>query len=117
MAGKSWGEYAYLLAIVIAVLAGIAAVFGASHAVIPLLLVILGIVVGFLNISEKEMSAFLIAAVALVVASTVGFGVLDGIIPNLGTLIDAIVSNIAVFAAPAAIISAVKTVHGVASRK
>ena len=122
MAGKGWGEYAYLLSIVIAVLAGIAAAagYGASGWV-ALLLVILGVVVGFLNISEKETNAFLIATISLIVASlgatvTGEAGVFSAlnVIPGLGRLINAIVANIAIFAAPAAIIIAAKAIHSLA---
>ena len=119
------GEWAYLVSVVIAVLAGIAAAagFGASSWVAVLLL-ILGAVVGLLNISEKETTAFLVATVALVVASlganvsgTAGtFSVLN-VVPGLGTLINAIVANIAIFAAPAAIIVAVKAIMNLAGRK
>ena len=118
------GEWAYLVSVVIAVLAGVAAAagFGAS-AWVAVLLVILGAVVGLLNISEKETTAFLVATVALIVASLGAdptgasgtFAVLN-VIPGLGTLINAIVANIAVFAAPAAIIVAVKAIMNLASK-
>ncbi len=118
MAGKSWGEYAYLLSLVIAVLAGIAVAAGYTGSPwVSLLLVILGVVVGFLNVTDKETNVFLLATIALVVAGTAGFGVLDTAIRPLGTLIDAIVKNIAIFAAPAAIIIAVKAIHAVAKSK
>ena len=119
------GEWAYLVSVVIAVLAGIAAAagFGASSWV-AVLLVILGAVVGLLNISEKETTAFLVATVALVVASlgasvnglTGTFSVLN-VVPGLGTLINAIVANIAIFAAPAAVIVAVKAIMNLAGKK
>jgi len=118
------GEWAYLVSVVVAVLAGIAAAagFGASSWV-AVLLVILGAVVGLLNISEKETTSFLVATIALVVASagasasgaTGLFGVLN-VVPGLGTLVNAIVANIAIFAAPAAIIVAVKAVMNLASK-
>src|SRR3989344_5839496 len=126
MSGKNAGELAYLVSLVIAVLAGLVATagYGASPWV-ALLLVILGVVVGFLNISEKETGAFLVASVALLVASlganalgTAGaFSVLDSAIPKLGTLVNAILGNIAIFVAPAAVIVAVKAIHGLASKK
>ena len=125
MAGKKSGEYAYLLSLVIAVLAGIAATanYGTSGWV-ALLLVILGLVVGFLNITEKETNAFLVSSIALIVASlgasvTGSTGVFSAlnVIPGLGTLINAIVANIAIFVAPAAIVIAVKAVHSLAKNK
>ena len=122
--GKT-GEWAYLVSVVVAVLAGIAAAagFGASSWV-AVLLVVLGAVVGLLNISEKETTAFLVATIALVVASlganvagTMGTFSPLNVIPGLGTLINAIVANIAIFAAPAAVIVAVKAVMNLASKK
>ncbi len=125
MKSTNAGEWAYLVSVVIAVLAGIgaAAGFGASSWV-AVLLVILGAIVGLLNISEKETTSFLVATVALIVASLgatvagdAGAFLPLNVIPGLGTLINAIVANIAIFAAPAAIIVAVKAIMNLASRK
>ncbi|MBI4163148.1 MAG: hypothetical protein HY513_05680 [Candidatus Aenigmarchaeota archaeon] len=113
MAGKGLGEWAYLISIVIAVLAGLATATGWSSAWVTLLLVILGVVVGLLNVTEKETQAFLIASIGLIVASTATFSV----IPYIGGVIQAIVENIAVFVAPAAVIVAVKAVASLASNK
>jgi|YelNatPaOPRAMG01_1025707.scaffolds.fasta_scaffold347880_1 hypothetical protein len=110
------GEYAFLISVVIAVLAGIAAPWAASSWV-SVLLVILGIVVGLLNISEKETTPFLIASIALVVASSAAFLALDKVISPIGTIIDSIVNNLAIFVAPAAVIVAVKAVVALASTK
>ena len=111
------GEYAYIVSVVIAVLAGLAAGFMSVPPAITLLLVVLGVIVGFLNISEKETTPFLIASVALIVAGTAGFVAINGLLPPLGTIIGSIVRNIAVFVAPAAIIVAVKAIAALASAK
>ncbi|MCX6816134.1 MAG: hypothetical protein NT120_04770 [Candidatus Aenigmarchaeota archaeon] len=117
MADKSAGEWLYLVSVVIAVLAGLAAGTGWANMWVPVLLVILGIVVGLINITEKETSAFLVASIALIVAGGVGFSSLNTAIAPLGTIIDSIVKNIAIFVAPAAVIAAVKAVHALASKK
>ena len=122
MAGKNAGEYAYLLGLVVAVLAGLAvaasALAASTAAWVDLLLVVLGVIVGLMNISEKESTTFLVAAVALVIVGASGvFMTLDTAVRPLGTLLDAIVGNFALFAAPAAVIAAVKSVHGMASKK
>ena len=122
MTSKNAGEYAYLLGLVVAVVAGIAltvgALTGSTSAWIALLLVVIGIVVGLMNVSEKESMTFLIAAIALVLTGSAGvFSVLNTVISPLGTLLDSIVSNFALLAAPAAIITAVKLVHGMAKGK
>jgi hypothetical protein len=124
MKNENLGEWAYLVSVVIAVLAGIGAVAGfGSSSWVAVLLVALGVVVGFLNISEKETTSFLVATVALVVASlganvsgTAGAFLPLDVIPGLGQLINAVVANIALFAAPAAIIVAVKAILNLASK-
>ena len=124
MKTENMGEWAYLASVVIAVLAAIGAVgLGFSSDWTAVLLVVLGVVVGFLNISEKETTSFLGATVALVVASlgasvdggTGTFSVLN-VLPGLGKLVNSIVANIAIFAAPAAVIVAVKAILNLASK-
>ena len=112
MKNKKMGEYAFLVGVVIAVLAGIASGSVAAYAgEITAVLVLLGVIVGLLNITEKETTPFLVAAIALVVAGTAGFSP----IPAVGTIIDSIVGMIALFVAPAAIIVALKAVYSLAS--
>jgi hypothetical protein len=101
------GEWAFLAGVIIALLAGIA-MPGDATAITAL--VVLGVIVGLLNISEKETTSFLVAAIALIVVGTAGFAAIDTIVTGLGTMINNIVANIAVFVAPAAIIVALKAV-------
>ena len=118
MKTETLGEWAFLACVVIAVLAGLAVTY-ASGAVtgqtdnINVLLVALGVVVGLTTITEKETTPFLVSAIALIVAGTVGFSA----IPPFGDLIAAIISFIGVFVAPAAVIAAVKAVYALASKK
>ena len=103
----------------VAVLSGLAASYIAVDVVawIGTLLVVIGIVVGLLNIAEKEFQQFLIAAIALIVAGTAAFHAIDVALTPLGTIIDAIVSYLAMLVAPAAVIVAVKSVWALASKK
>lgn len=113
------GEYAFLGCIVIAIVAGIVAgVADLSTGWVALVLVILGVVVGFTTITEKEVTSFLLAAIALTVASSGGwFLVINDAVAKLGTVINIIVFNIASFVAPAAIILATKSVYELARQK
>lgn len=113
------GEYAFLACIVIAVLAGIATGFADfSSGGIALALVILGVIVGLTTITEEEVTPFLLAAVAFTVASSGGwFLVINDVVTTLGTVINAILFNIASFVAPAAIILATKAVYELARKK
>lgn len=113
------GEYAFLAGVLIAVFAGIASQMGALDAntagTATLLLVALGIAVGMLNITERETTPFLIAAVALVVSGTANFSVIN--IANIGALLDRVVDNVAVFVVPGAVIVALKAIWALASSK
>lgn len=116
---KKLGEYAFLACIVIAILAGIAAgVADFSTGWVALALVILGVIVGFTTITEEEATPFLLAAIALTVASSGGwFLVINEAVAKLGTVINAILFNITAFVAPAAIILATKMVYELARKK
>ena len=113
------GEYAFLACIVIAVVAGIASGVGDfSSAWIALVLVVLGVVVGFTTITEKEVTPFLLAAIALTVASSGGwFLIINEAVAELGTVINSILFNIVSFVAPAAIILATKMIYELARKK
>jgi len=125
MVNQKIGSTAFLVGAVIAIIAGILAglgqsgVLGGIEAWIPLLLVILGVVVGFLNVKDKQITEFLIASIALIaLAGTAGgLQVIDQAVAPLGSLLVGIVQNVAVFVAPAALIVALKSVRGMASEQ
>ncbi len=113
---EKMGEYAFLVGVAVAVIAVLigSAIPGAEF--VPLALVVLGLAVGFLNVSEKETTPFLIAAIALTAAGTSASGTL-GLIPGVGQTLAKIVNNIAVFVVPGAILVALKAVWALASKK
>jgi hypothetical protein len=113
------GEYAFLACIMVAVVAGIASGIGNfSSAWIVLALVVLGIVVGITTITVKEATPFLLAAIALTVASSGSwFLVINGAVAKLGTVMNSVLFNITSFVAPAAIILATKMVYELARKK
>ena len=107
------GEYAYLVSLIIAVLAGLAAPVAMS-AWVTVLLVVLGIIVGLLNITEKESTPFLVAAVALMTVNSVGAN-LNKIPPAvLGTFLQSAVGKIGVFVSPAAVVVGLKAIRSLA---
>ncbi len=105
------GEISFILGLVIAILAGIFVSFTNSGWIV-LALVVLGLIVGFLNITEKETQPFLIASIALIVTAISGS--MLTIIPFIGNALNAIVQNIAVFVAPAVIVVSIKAVYALA---
>jgi hypothetical protein len=106
------GMLAFLVGIIMAIVGGIGY---HNNSGITLTLVIVGILVGVLNITGKEVLPLLIAAIALIVVGlTGGFAPLDDLGVQAGTKLNAIVGYIAIFITPAAIISAVRAIWAVA---
>jgi len=106
------GLLAFLVGIILAIVGGIGY---HDNSGITLTLVIVGILVGVLNITGKEVLPLLIAAIALIVVGlTKGFAPLNDLGGEAGTKINDIVAYIAIFVTPAAIISAVRAIWAVA---
>ena len=94
------GRLAFILGVIIAIAAGL----GVSVPQVPLVLAILGLVVGFLNVGGRESNNFLIAGIALS-ASAGSLAVL----PEVGSYVTAIAGNVAVFVGPALLVVALKS--------
>jgi len=106
---KKVGHWAFIAGIVIAVIAGVAGqqYLGTYSTYVNILLVLLGLVVGYLNIQQKEMQTFLIATIALMLVRSAGFET----IPQIGSYLKDILLYITIFVAPAALIVALKAVY------
>ena len=116
------GSYAFIVGVAIAIIVGLLVAGGQQSLIpsgiseyVPLVLVILGIVVGFLNIKDKEIDKFLIATIALIVLAGTAGGLVE--IPMVGIYLVAIVQNVAVFVAPAALIVALKAILSMAKEQ
>lgn len=91
------GKWAFILGLVIAVVAGI--FFQAAWVV--WVLVLLGVVVGLLNITAAETQSFLLAAIAFLLSATA-----LSVIPFVGGILTNILSYIAAFVSGAVIVVA-----------
>lgn len=66
---NSVGSWAFLIGVVIAVILGI---FGVLNSTWVVVLVIIGLIVGLLNIADAESEPFLLSGIALIIASAFG---------------------------------------------
>lgn len=105
------GAWSFVLGLVIAILAGLFS--GAGNATAITVLGILGLIVGLLNIGDKEVVLFLLANLAFITAASALNSVL-GLIPAIGAYVAPILGYIVVFVAPAAGIVALKALYEVA---
>lgn len=111
------GEWAFLISVIIAILAGLAAPW-ATSAWVTVLLVVLGVIVYLVNSYEKDSIKLLVAFIALTfVMSTTTLLLALNVIPYLGTIIVSIITNVIVFLAPIAVIVAVKAIEGITNKK
>ncbi len=113
-------NWAFLIGALISILVGIGAASGAAYASnkwIPVILVVLGLLVGLVNVTSKEMTGFLVAAIALLAFGAGGLNTLDTLIPKLGTLLGSGVQAFGFFIGAAAVVVAVKDAWGIASHK
>lgn len=106
------GEWAFIIGILLAVAFGLfpSQAVGVGTGTLTAILVVLGIAVGFLNVSVKETTGYLLAALALIIGGSIGFGTL----PVVGDALSAILTNVTFFVSPAAIIVALKTIFALA---
>lgn len=102
------GSWAFLIGLILAVVLGIFQVGGLTQGV-TYLLVVLGIIVGLLNIAGDEVEPFLMSGVVLVIVGTLGQSVVQ-VIPML----DRILQALTLLFVPATIIVALKNVFSLA---
>ena len=102
---KGWGEWAFVLGLLLAKVAGLMTEW-LSPGTVGLALVVLGLIVGLLNVQKKETVNFLVAAIALMLT---GLAQVDQL-PLVGIYLDSILANIVVFVAPAVLIVSLKTI-------
>jgi len=111
-------KWAYILVVIIAIVMGLVVGYmawsgpaGAIDGWVMLIMLILGLIIGLLSITTKEVTPFLIATIALVVAASVNvWGPLANIHDLLYSFATYILKYIVAFAAPAAVVVAIKSV-------
>src|SRR3989344_496024 len=104
------GTWAFIVGTLISVVAG----FFTLGPLTVSLLILLGLIVGFLNITTSETNEFLLATVALIIVAGFGGSVFADV-SYVGVYLQRILNAIVVFVVPAAIIVALKTIYSLAS--
>ncbi len=94
------GKWAFIIGLIIAVLGG----FGIGYSWFGWVMAILGLIVGFLNISKDEVQSFLLAAIGLLMSTSA-----ISMIPYIGDYGHRILANLAVFIAAAILVVALRS--------
>ena len=104
--GSKLGSWAFLIGLIIAVIIGLVPSTGTT---LPMILVILGIIVGLLNVADKEVTPFLMSGAVLIIATALGQNAVSAV-PYVGPVVNALL----ILFVPATIIVAVKNVFNIA---
>ncbi len=102
--GKTLGGWAFVIGLIIAV---VIAVFGVQATWPMYLLLVLGLIVGLVNVTDKEVNSFLIASIAFMFTFTALGNVAAGI-PTIGVTVAKFFVLVNAFVAPAAAVVAFK---------
>lgn len=112
--GKSLGAWIFLIAVILAIVLGLfsAKLSAGMQGIVLAILILAGLIVGFMNISNGETQKFLLASVILVIVSAMG----EGAIPSgmIGGFVTAILNALLVLFVPATIVVALKSIWAVA---
>ena len=101
------GAWSFIIGFIIALLMGIFSNLAVPTATATIILLILGLIVGLLNITDKEIMPFLIACIALMIAATIATIIPFDWIPR-------VLASIVIFVLPAAIIASLKAIYVIA---
>jgi hypothetical protein len=104
------GRICFIIGVIISIISG----FFTWSYIVPIL-TILGLIVGFLNVQAKEVQAFLLAGVTLVIISAFGADQINTI-PVVGEFMSRIYVALLAFVGPATLIVALKSILGIAKK-
>ena len=108
------GSWVFILGVIVAI---VIPIFTDFSPWLSSLLIILGLAIGFLNITIAETQTFLLAALALVIVS--GFSSTSEVITEvarIGPVLGRIFNAILLLVVPATIIVALRSIYGVARK-
>ena len=107
---KKIGHYAFIAGIVVAIVVALIPQLRGDPA--TWVLVILGVLVGLMNVTAKEVTEFLVAALVLLIS----FGLTTLTLASLHTTLGVMWGNVITFIAPAAIVVAIKAIYVLAEK-
>jgi len=120
---NSLAAWSFLIGVILAVIIGITTStllpipFITKYiSLIYLILVILGLIIGFVNVADRDMQTFLIAGAILVLISNLGINSLNKSLIGIGggDVFSSIFGALVTLFVPATIVAALKTVFSIA---
>jgi hypothetical protein len=106
------GTWSFIIGVLIAVFSGF---FRLTPQVVSIL-VVLGVIVGLLNVTGNEAMTFLLASVSMVVISSLGSPAFSGI-SVIGATLQRMLNNLIIFVIPASMIVALRAILTLAYKR
>jgi len=103
---EALGKWAFIIGLIIA---AVAAFIPGYTGIILLILFILGLVIGFINIHEKNVMKFLVAIVTLLVLGVASINALD-VLQIVNVYLKLILGNFIAFVSAAGLVVAIKAI-------
>src|SRR3989338_6517472 len=107
------GHYSFIGGVILAVVLGLVptATLGTAAAWLTSLLVVLGLIAGFINVTGKETKEFMMVAVVLIIAAFAGnaSGTLGGV-QYIGPYLQGIFTSVLAFVVPATVVVGLKDI-------
>ncbi len=103
---KFVGKWAFLIGLIVAILASF---LGGYEATIAVVLFILGLVVGLLNITEKDSNKFLLGTIALLTGGIASLSAVS-MLGMVATYLVLAIGNFVAFVSAAALVVAIKAI-------
>jgi hypothetical protein len=100
------GSWAFLIGVILAVVLGLVGVVSGPWIIV---LIVIGLLVGILNVADKETGPFLMSGAVLIIASALGGNVLSNI-----EVVSNVLNALLVIFIPATVIVAIKNVFNLA---
>ena len=107
---KKIGHYSFIVGVILAIVLGLVSL-GTATPWLSSLLVVLGLIVGFMNVTGKETKEYLLVATVLIIAAGVG-GASNtlGSVNVIGGYLSGIFVQILAFVVPATVVVALKDI-------
>jgi|TARA_B100001964_G_C13988385_1_gene489498 hypothetical protein len=107
---KKLGNYSFTIGVILAIVLGLVSL-GSATPWLTSLLVVLGLIVGFLNVTGKETKEFLTVATVLIIAAALGgaSNTLGGV-SYIGAYLSGVFSQVLAFVVPATVVVALKDI-------
>jgi len=106
---SAFGSWAFIIGVIIAIISG----FFSLGPFLVSALVVMGLLVGFLNITGQEIERFLFSGLSLVIVTALGGNYLSNI-TYIGSILNNVFGAIMVFVIPAVIVVALKIIYSTA---